>query len=172
MRLILSADYGEGIPEYDDNDKEEESLNIGNEVDRVDADKKNENTHEEISHTDPDNLKEKLECGTDHGCAHNCVVVDNTIKCACRDGFYLDETNGKTCLGKFFTIIQPFQSFNFHSKLRFVRIFYRTSAAPVWLGIAHNNLVLCHVMSRSINYQTSDLSSPFPIDNSDASTRC
>lgn len=106
----LLDDYSDGNLDYDNTDREStntenvpvEHLQFNNEIDHIDADKKNENTHEEITGTDGDNLEEKLECGTDHGCDHSCVVSDNTIKCICNEGFYLDESNGKTCHGKLF----------------------------------------------------------------------
>lgn len=107
-------EYSEGNEDYDNGDTrrdDDEEINtihqettINNAVDRVDADKKNENTHEEISGNDPDSLRKaevKIECGTEHGCDHDCSVAGNRIQCACHVGFYLDESDGKTCHGKF-----------------------------------------------------------------------
>lgn len=101
-----NEDYDNGAAGHDDDDdikRNQDVTTINNGVDRVDADKKNENTHEEISGNDPDNYRkaeQPIECGTEHGCDHDCTVTDDRIKCACHDGFYLDESDGKTCHGK------------------------------------------------------------------------
>ena len=41
------------------------------------------------------------ECDTNNGdCSQNCINTDGSYHCECDDGYYLDETDSKTCYRK------------------------------------------------------------------------
>lgn len=106
---------GEDYPTGNEIDTDAET-SVDKHVEHVDADKKNENTHEEISGSTAANVEvdaKAVECGTDHGCDHDCYVENNSIRCSCHPGFYLDESDSRTCNGEWDTQSRLFSSFRF-----------------------------------------------------------
>lgn len=99
-------DFDEGNDEDQENDERDHVTPV-KEVERVDVDKKHENTHEEIANVEPANIEQhKKECGTNHGCDHKCTVAldetgaDNGLECSCHIGYTLDTNDGRTCHGE------------------------------------------------------------------------